>query len=98
MKTHKTTRIVNNQRYRCLDTGCADFDRAEYNRYIIANELFTTFYQTVENYLTHTPQRQALPLWIPQGELPSVGKKDWQQYGEQAGGGLDSRFCVNKTE
>lgn len=69
-----------------IDVGCPDFDRAEYNRFITTNKLFTTAYVVVETSVAHTPLSQPLAPWIPRGELPVVGKKDWQQYGGGRGG------------
>ena len=80
-KEHILFRVIDSTCYSCIDTGCSDFDRAEYNRYIVANRLFTIAYQMVENAVRGTPPGKRLPSWIPRGELPQVGKQDWEQYG-----------------
>ena len=85
-KEHITYRIIDGVLCCCKDTGCDDFDRAEFNRYIIANKLFTTGYILVEEALAHTPLSEILASWIPQGELPQVDRKDWQQHGGERGG------------
>lgn len=74
------------------DTGCPDFDRAEYNRYIVKNHLFCSAYYAIEQAVAHTPIKKPLGSYlldgarhlIPTGELPVVGKKDWRQ---NSGGG-----------
>ena len=78
---HIVRRVIDGVRYCCQDIGCADFNRAEYNRYIIQNKLFTTGYIAVEQAVAHTPQGRPLPSWITPGNLPMVSKKDWQQFG-----------------
>lgn len=83
---NETIKIINGKRYRCRDLGCDDLDRARRNRLIVANKLFTTFYEQVESWFRHTPLSQPLPLWMPLGELPSVDKRDWQEHGGEQGG------------
>ncbi len=63
------------------DLGCDDFDRAEWNRYIIEHRLFTTAYQIVESAIAHTPLSQPLTSWIPRGELPRVGREESRRIG-----------------
>ena len=71
-KEHITYRVIDGIRYRCIDTGCDDFDRAEYNRYIGEHNLFLAGYRAVEEALERTPRAQPLASWIPRGELPQV--------------------------
>lgn len=78
MKTHEVIRFINGLRYWCKDTGCDDFDRAAENRYMVAGGLFTTMYQRVERWFTHSPLRKPLPDWIPVGQLVEVDKGDWR--------------------
>lgn len=80
-KEHITYRVIGDIRYHCQDTACVDFDRAEYNRYIVTNKLFTTGYILAEEAVERTPLGQPLAAWIPTGRLPQVGKKDWEQSG-----------------
>lgn len=67
------------------DIGCDDFEKAEYNRYIIKNRLFTTGYQLVEDWFAHSPLNSPLPDWMPRGKLTQVGKKEWKQHQFQSG-------------
>ena len=86
MKEKITYRMIDGVPCRCLDTGADDFEQAEQNRYIIANKLFTLGYVQAEEAVAHTPLKQSLASWIPQGSLPQVGKRDWRQHGgEQVG-------------
>lgn len=84
--SNETIRIINGKRYRCRDLGCDDLDRARRNRLIIANKLFTTFYEQTESWFRHTPLGSPLPLWMPLGSLPEISKKDWQEHGGGQGG------------
>ncbi len=68
------------------DIGCPDFDRAKRNREMVKNKEHVLSYLVVEQYLAHAPRKWKLPDWIPQGELPAVGRKDWQQFGGDKGG------------
>lgn len=77
-KLHITTRVIDGVLCQCQDVGCDDFDRAEFNRYTVANKLFTTGYISVENALASTPLGQKLASWIPRGNLPQVGKGVWE--------------------
>ena len=88
-KAHETIRIIDGHRYCCRDVGCDDLERARYNREIVARRMFTTSYQEVEYYLTHTPLHRPLPLWIPQGQLPQVGKHESRE--------IEDRFVVDLT-
>ena len=81
-----TYRVIDGCLYRCQDIGCPDFDRAERNREMVKNGERTLGYLVVEMCLSATPLTRRLPSWVPQGELPIVNKKDWQQYGGDKGG------------
>ena len=72
MKNPETTRVINGHRYRCRDTGCNDFDRAESNRFIVENQLFREAHMRAEAWFAHAPLGSPLPLWMPLGELPQV--------------------------
>ena len=86
MKNLETIRIIKGKRYRCLDVGVDDLERAEYNRFIVANKLFTTFYEQMEAWFTHTPLNYPLPSWMPLGVLPEVSGRGYQQdSGEEEG-------------
>ena len=76
-----------------VDIGCADLALAEYNRYLVANKLFTTAYVLAEEAIKKTPLGQALASWIPRGALPKVGKKDWRQHS----GGQDGFYEVEEV-
>ena len=76
-----TIKTTNNTHYRYFDVGLDDPERAARNRLMVKNKEFTTAYQIVERYLTHTPLKTALPSWVPQDELVHVGKEDWGQHG-----------------
>ena len=80
-KEHITIRNIDGICYHCNDIGCNDFDRAEYNRFIIKNGLFTTFYELMENWLLDTPPSRPLPSWMPLGDIPRAsGRTDfWEQ-------------------
>ena len=80
-KKGETWRIVDGHWRLCTDIGCDDFDRAEYNRFIIKNGLFTTFYELMENWLLNTPPSRPLPSWMPFGDIPRAnGRTDfWEQ-------------------
>ena len=54
------------------DIGCDDPERAARNRKMVADKEYTTAYEQVENYFTHTPLDKPLPPWMPVGELPVV--------------------------
>ena len=86
MKSNEKIKIINGIRYRCRDLGCDDPDRARRNRLIVANKLFTTFYEQVESWFKHTPLHSSLPPWMPLGELPNVDKRDWREHGGGQGG------------
>lgn len=76
-----TYRIIDGTRYCCHDIGCDDLERAEYNRFIVKNKMFTTFYEMMDSWFAHTPLKQPLPDWMPIGELPEVSKGRRQEYG-----------------
>jgi len=81
-----TYKIIDGRRCKVTDIGVDDFERAEYNRFIVKHKMFTTFYEMVERFFAHTPLGKALPDWMPRGELPQIGKKEGQQFsGEQSG-------------
>ena len=75
----KTYRVIDGETRCCIDVGVDDLKQAEYNRYIVAQQLFTTFYTLMENWLTHSPQESFLPAWMPQGSLPQVSKETWNE-------------------
>ena len=94
-KEHIIHRVIDGIHCQCRDTGCDNFDRAEFNRYLITNGSFSTGYVLVEEAVEHTPWGRPLASWIPQGELVKVGKKDWEQYsGGQDGGYIVGEFRV----
>ncbi len=66
-KQHIKFRLIDEVGYHCLDFGCDDFDRAEYNRYIIKQKLFIIGYILAEEAVNHTPFTQPLAKWIPVG-------------------------------
>ena len=70
-------RVIDGVRYRCLDVGCDDWERAKYNRLIVKNKLFDIYYKELEAWLAHAPLNQPLPNWIKQGELPQIGKREY---------------------
>ena len=76
-----TIRNIDGIYYHCHDIGCPDFDRAEYNRFIIKNGLFTTFYELMENWLLNTPPSRPLPSWMPLGDIPRANGRTafWEQ-------------------
>lgn len=80
-RTKGTIRTIDGIRYCCYDIGCLDFERAAYNRLIIANKWFTTFYRAVESWLVSTPLNHVLPKWMPTGVLPRASGKTefWEQ-------------------
>ena len=80
-KEHITIRNIDGVYYHCVDIGCNDFDRAEHNRFIIKNKLFTTFYELMENWLLNTPPSRPLPSWMPFGEIPKANGRTafWEQ-------------------
>ena len=78
-KTHTTIRYIDGLPYTFEDIGCPDFDRAEQNRHMVKNQLFTTFYQEEKDWFEHSPLHAPLPDWIPTGSLPQISKKDWKQ-------------------
>ena len=72
-------RRINDLVYLCQDIGCDDFERAEKNRDIIKNRMFTTAYEYFERLLKSTPRGHAFPKTIPLGQLPQVDQSDWQE-------------------
>lgn len=85
-KTHETVRKIDGEYCHCIDIGCDDFDRAEWNRYVVANNLFVRGYEEVEDWFTHTPLGSPLPNWMSRDELPYIGKKNWRRHGGEEGG------------
>ncbi len=79
-QTHIVLRVIDGKAYLCKDIGCDDFDQAARNRVIVSEKLFITFWLAMENVVRNTPLSCHLPSWIPLGQLPQIGKKDWQQY------------------
>jgi len=47
----------------------------------VSQGVYTIGYLVVEKALAGLSLKRRLPTWIPQGELPVVGKKDWTQFG-----------------
>jgi len=67
-----TYKIIDGRRCKVTDIGVDDFERAEYNRFIVKHKMFTTFYEMVERFFAHTPLGKALPDWMPRGELAQI--------------------------
>lgn len=96
-KEHVTYRVIDGVRCRCRDIGADNFDRAEFNRYLVANKTFSAYWIEMSQAIQRTPLSQPLPLWIPLGSISQVSKKEWQQYnGGQKGGYItDNDEVVN---
>jgi len=59
-----------------IDIGCSDFGAAARNRQRIKsgeNLLWWLWYEAV---VKSWPYRKPLPFWLPQGNLPKVGKQE----------------------
>ena len=67
-----------------IDVGCSDFEGAAANRKRIAAGEHLVWWLWYEALVRGGPLRKALPLWVPQGGLPRVGKheqRDLHKYG-----------------
>lgn len=73
-KEHVVRRVINGKNYLCKDVGCDDFDSAERNRGMVARKENISGYIQIEAIVKAWPSRKPLPYWIPQGDLPQVGK------------------------
>ena len=56
------------------DVGCDDFGNAARNRERVRKGENTAAYQISEAVVKAWPRNKPLPLWIPQGDLPQIGK------------------------
>lgn len=59
----------------CTDIGCDDFQRAKENRERIASGYASRYWDWLDHALQRTPIGKPLPPWVPQGDLPSVGRE-----------------------
>uniref|UniRef100_A0A6M3JJF5 Uncharacterized protein n=1 Tax=viral metagenome TaxID=1070528 RepID=A0A6M3JJF5_9ZZZZ len=83
---HQRTITVKGKIYTATDVGCPDFDRAKENREIVCQSLYSTFYDRVHNWISHTSVHLPFPSWLPMGYVPNVGNKDWKNFGGEQGG------------
>lgn len=77
----KALRKIGGILYRCRDVGCPNLARAAWNRVIVKEGLFTTFWVRLEKALEGVPRNKPLPSWIPLGVLPQASEQDWRQHG-----------------
>ncbi len=71
---------------------CIDYGRAYRNREMVKYKRNIAGYVFIENVLRGWPIRIPLPSWIPQGELPVVGKEEALRYGMHE---IDNYYGVN---
>lgn len=66
------------------DVGCNDFAAAARNREMIANKENIVWWLWMESVRDKCPYSKPLPYWIPQGDIPKIGKREERearQYG-----------------
>jgi len=80
----ETIRTIDGKKYRCLDLGCEDLERASRNRLIVSDKLFTVAYILTESALQSTPLTAPLPGWITIGRVPQTNGQNFS--GGQGGG------------
>ena len=63
-------------------------DRAEFNRRIVKENLYSEAYEKIERALEHTPLGRPLPDWLPTGTLPEMSREDFARIGLSSGGSV----------
>ena len=53
-----------------------DYERAAQNREMVKHNRYSTGYEEVAAILKSWPRKRPLPYWVPQGELPQIGKHE----------------------
>ena len=71
-----------NRGVRIIDCGCDDLAAAARNRRRIKSGENLTWWLWYEAVVKSWPLRKPLPFWLPQGELPKVGKHEAKELRE----------------